>query len=63
MKFYEAKEDDIKVLFQNSSQAIESIKFYPFNEIEWTIVEIIGRRVYRSRKIVKYKVVTCKAMI
>jgi hypothetical protein len=60
LNFYEKSIDndiDIKLLFEGLDERIDNIRYYPFNEVEWTIVDIIGRRVNRRKQQVKYKVI------
>ncbi len=60
LNFYRKSIDndiDIKLLFEGLDERIDNIRCFPFNEVEWTIVDIIGRRVYRSKQQVKYKVI------
>ncbi len=60
LNFYRKSIDndiDIKLLFEGLDERIDNIRYFPFNEVEWTIVDIIGRRVNRSKQQVKYKVI------
>ena len=60
LNFYRKSIDndiDIKLLFEGLDERIDNIRNFPFNEVEWTIVDIIGRRVNRSKQQVKYKVI------